>query len=193
METSHRWYPELVALTAHRQLRRDRPRSAARPALRIATRVVAAQFEHQHLNCAAAPEHVVLIVEPDANGLFAAKKALWNLADVEACSDFQAARASLVARQPDLLVTNLRLHAYNGLHLVHLAPDRTRCIVYSEGDDLGLAREVQAAGAFYERSWRLPRALAAYAQAVLPPRDRREPTALDRRLEFRGGRRCTDR
>ena len=97
------------------------------------------------------------------------------------------------SRPPDLLVTNLRLLAYNGLHLVHMADGRTRCVVYSNYDDLVLAREVQAAGAFYERSTQLSRALAAYARAILPPRDRRNLTALDRRQTSRGGRRCTDR
>ena len=200
METGDRRYREFVALVTDRQSGSARVPSAARPAakraLRIATGIVAKQIEQQETDRVPAPANVaraVLLVEPDAGGLFAAQNALRSVADVEACSDFQAARARLVAKPPDLLVTNLRLHAYNGLHLVHLAAGSTRCIVYASYDDLVLAREVQAAGAFYERSWRLPRALAAYAQAVLPPCDRRSPTVLDRRQIVRGGRRCTDR
>jgi hypothetical protein len=76
---------------------------------------------------------------------------------------------------------------------VHMSDARTRCVVYSNYDDLVLAREVQAAGAFYERSTRLSLALAAYVRAKLPPHDRRNLTAADRRQAPRGGRRCTDR
>jgi DNA-binding NtrC family response regulator len=136
----------------------------------------------------------ILIVDPDVDYLRAAQTALRFLADVEVFSKFAAARARLLSSEPpDLLVTNLRLQAYNGLHLVHMATAGTRCIVYSTHDDLVLAREVQAAGAFYERSNRVSRALAAYVHATLPPHDRRNLTALDRRQIRRGGRRSTDR
>jgi len=74
-----------------------------------------------------------------------------------------------------------------------MATPQTRCVVYSTYDDLVLAREVQAAGAFYERSNRMSRALAAYVHATLPPHDRRNVTALERRQIPRGGRRSTDR
>jgi DNA-binding NarL/FixJ family response regulator len=136
----------------------------------------------------------VLLVDPDPVGLLAVQAALRLLADVEACSEFRAARARLLRQPPDLLVTNLRLQAYNGLHLVHLAPKtRTRCIAYATNDDIVLMREVQAAGAFYERAKRLPQAVPSYVKAMLPRHDRRDPIMLDRRLALRGGRRCTDR
>jgi len=136
----------------------------------------------------------ILIVDPDVDYLRAAQNALRFLAEVEVFSKFAAARARLLSSEPpDLLVTNLRLQAYNGLHLVHMATAQTRCVVYSTYDDVVLAREVQAAGAFYERSNRVSRALAAYVHATLPPRDRRNVTALDRRQIPRGGRRSTDR
>jgi DNA-binding NtrC family response regulator len=136
----------------------------------------------------------ILLVDSNASSRRAAQHALRLVAEVDARSDFQSARVRLLVRPPDLLVTNLRLQAYNGLHLVHLAAGMpTRCIAYAEADDLLLAREVQAAGAFYERSKRLLQALAAYVHATLPPRDRRRPRVLDRRQNLRGGRRCTDR
>jgi len=53
--------------------------------------------------------------------------------------------------------------------------------------------EVQAAGAFYERSKRLRHAVTGYVRATLPPQDRRRPAVTDRRKNLRGGRRCTDR
>jgi DNA-binding NtrC family response regulator len=136
----------------------------------------------------------VLLVDPDVDYLRAAQNALRFMADVEVSSKFAAARARLLSsRPPDLLVTNLRLQAYNGLHLVHMADGRTRCVVYSNYDDLLLAREVHAAGAFYERSAQLSCALAAYVRAMLPSHDRRNLTAGNRRQIPRGGRRCTDR
>jgi hypothetical protein len=135
----------------------------------------------------------VLIVDPDPQALLAAEISVQSVADVEACSDFRFARARIVARPPDLLVTNLRLGAFNGLHLVYLAADTaTRCIVYAAQHDPVLAREVLAAGAFYERADRLPRVLESYARAMLPPRDRRSLSVLDRRSAPRGGRRCID-
>jgi len=135
----------------------------------------------------------ILLVEPDPNGVREAQTALRFVADVEACTEFRDARIRLLNQPPDLLITNLRLRAYNGLHLVHLAAGtHTRCLVYSTYDDLVLAREVQATGAFFEHSSRLPLVLHSYVNATLPRSDRRDLTALDRRLAFRGGRRSAD-
>lgn len=143
---------------------------------------------------ATAPRRVkaTLLVDPDISAAGAVRSALRAVADVDVCTDFRNARARLLDQPPDLLVTNLRLEAYNGLHLVHLAAGtRTRCIVFSTPDDLGFAREVRAAGAFFELAGRLPRVLESYVNATLPPRDRRDITSLD--TPFRDGRRCTDR
>jgi hypothetical protein len=144
---------------------------------------------------ASAPKAVkeTLLVDPDIRGVGAVEAALRLIADVDVCTDFQNARVRLLQQPPDLLITNLRLEAYNGLHLVHLAAaTRTRCIVFSTHDDLGLAHEVQAAGAFFELSARLPYVLESYVNATLPDHDRRDITMLGR-LPLRGGRRCTDR
>lgn len=118
---------------------------------------------------------------------------LRDLADVIAAADFPKARRLLIDERPDLVVTNLRLGDYNGIHLALLA-DRasTRVIVYTEELDLGFAREVREAGAFYERLPRLAVALPPYLQATLPPADLRDPATPDRRRTFRRGRRATD-
>jgi len=137
----------------------------------------------------------VLLVEPDAADAASLLRAVALLADVDACTDFLAARKQLLGSGYDLLVTNLRLRAYNGLHLVYLArADRpaTSSIVYTDRRDLALAREVQHAGAFYESRDRLPYVLQAYFAASLPPVDRRNPAFADRRHSFRGGRRSSD-
>jgi two-component system, NtrC family, response regulator HydG len=148
-----------------------------------------------HRFIAAAP-HVkeVLFVDPDADQLSSIWGTLRFVAEVEVYQEFQAARARLLAKPPDLLVTNLRLGAYNGLHLVHMAQGTpTRCVVYaSHNDDEVLIRQVKDAGAFFERSVRLPRVIASYVRALLPPCDQRDPRVLDRRQTHRGGRRCTD-
>ena len=166
---------------------------------RMASPIVAKQIQYQHADLVTTTTSVarerkhILLVDPDPDGLRAVQAALPLVADVEACSEFRAARTRLLAQPPDLLVTNLRLQAYNGLHLVYLAAGtRTRCIAYATYDDLVLAREVRAAGAFYERPLRLPLALPSYVNATLPSHDRRDLTGLNRRLIFRGGRRCTD-
>jgi DNA-binding NtrC family response regulator len=135
----------------------------------------------------------VLIVDPDPWALLAAQKAVVSVAEVETCSEFRLARARIAARTPDLLVTNLRLKQFNGLHLVYLAMGTPmRSIVYATHYDAVLAHEALAAGAFYEQADRLPRVLASYVQTMLPPRDRRSLSVFDRRSAARGGRRCID-
>ena len=201
METSDRRSLERNSLL-HRQSRGDRAgagRAARTPAPRT-VRTAKRETDSQPDNLAPPPANLardvkeVLLVDSTASSLRAVQNALRLVAEVEAYADFQAARTRLLVKPPDLLVTNLRLEAYNGLHLVHLAAELpTRCIAYGEDHDLVLAREVQAAGAFYERSKRLLHALTSYVRATLPPHDRRRPTVLDRRQIVRGGRRATDR
>lgn len=128
------------------------------------------------------------IVEPEDGPRFGSPVAL--------CSDFSTARARLRAEPPGLLITALRLREYNGLNLVYLAAGAglpTRSIVYTEANDAGMAREVLAAGAFYEVRPRLPAALPGYVSAKLPPQDRRGVGVYDRRRNGRpGGRRAVD-
>jgi hypothetical protein len=117
------------------------------------------------------------------------------VAYVDADADAPTARAHLLQSPYDWLVTNIRLREYNGLHLVYLAQSAspTRAIVYADAVDLALAREAQGIEAFYEPRHSIVDSLAAYLQASLPPHDRRDAARHDRRVVFRGGRRCTDR
>ncbi len=116
-----------------------------------------------------------------------------SFVDVTAESDFANARARLRTSSPTLLITALHLEKYNGLHLVHVAAGgRTRCVVHTDSIDPATAREVQAAGAFYETRLRLLAALPGYLAAGLPTEDRRAPLRFDRRQIARGGRRATD-
>jgi len=137
----------------------------------------------------------ILLVEPDEvlRGLLEGAAA--SVAQVESHRRFETARASVLEAPFDFLVTNVRLGAYNGLHLVYLSlgrPQMPRSIVFSDEPDAGMGREVQRAGAFYELGARLPMTLAAYLTAPLPRFDRRDPTAPDRRTRLGGGRRCCD-
>jgi DNA-binding NtrC family response regulator len=135
----------------------------------------------------------VVFVDPDAGQLASISTELQFIAEVEVYQDFRAARARLLTRPPDLLVTNMRLGAFNGLHLVHLAQGGpTRCVVYASQNDEVLTREVKDASAFFEFTERLPRVIASYVRALLPAQDQRDPMVPDRRRIHRGGRRCTD-
>jgi DNA-binding NtrC family response regulator len=137
----------------------------------------------------------VLLVDGNREKLQALLEILALRAQVEACPDFANARARLLARPPDLLVTNSRLGAYNGLHLAYLAaaaPLPTRVVIYGDADSVALAREAQSAGAFYVPGRLIVAALPAYLDAELPPHDRRDVARADRRQQFRGGRRATD-
>jgi DNA-binding NarL/FixJ family response regulator len=137
----------------------------------------------------------VLLVEPEAATRAILKQVVQAIADVDGQGRFSTARLRLLGTSFDFLVTNLRLGAYNGLHLVYLASTAgipTRCIVYTDRPDSGLAREAQRAGAFYETRDCLAVTLTAYLQGAVPHRDRRDPSVPDRRALFRGGRRCWD-
>jgi hypothetical protein len=138
----------------------------------------------------------VLLVEPDKSRRAHLRDVVRKVADVDVHSDFVSSRAHLFSKPYDWLVTDTRLGAYNGLHLVHLARASRlpiRSLVYADRSDLFLGQEAQRAGAFYEYRDRVDRALPVYLLAVLPPLDRRSLVTPDRRAApFRGGRRCTD-
>jgi DNA-binding NtrC family response regulator len=140
----------------------------------------------------------LLLVEPDDKFASVLEHSVAQIADVHRHAEFDSACTQLSARAFALVVTSLRLQAYNGLQLVHLSllsTSRPACIVYTDGRDLSMARDIQTAGAFYERADRLPVMLASYCRATaLPPSDRRDPEHSDRRRTlFRGGRRAWDR
>jgi DNA-binding NarL/FixJ family response regulator len=135
----------------------------------------------------------VLVVEPNAGRRMALQRALSPLADVAACGDFVTARQCVREATPDLLITNLRLDTYNGLHLVAHAGPPTRAVVYMDPPDPGLLRVAQAAGAFVEAPQRLVAAAVSYIGAGLPPQDRRAVNMSDHRYSMPRSRRASDR
>jgi hypothetical protein len=136
----------------------------------------------------------LLVVEPDPILGQRVLARCERIARATLCRDFLSARSQLLASMPDLLVTNLRLEEYNGLHLVLLATSEgvTRSLVHTDRPDPYLVREAQAIGAFFERTERLLHAVVAYLHFDLPQRDRRNSDRYDRRTAFRGGRRAAD-
>ena len=115
---------------------------------------------------------------------------------MEVAENFEEARARLDEAPFDLVVASLRLGAYNGIHLayaVRLAELSTRVLVHTIALDPAAARDIQGAGALYERTERMVVALPAYLGARLPDTDRRNPLQFDRRRLARGGRRAWDR
>jgi DNA-binding NtrC family response regulator len=117
-------------------------------------------------------------------------------AHADGCGSFKSARARLTASRYDLLVTDARLGAYSGIHLVYLAKlahPSIRAVVYDKDGDLEIGASVHRSGAFFEVAPRLLLTLRSYIVAPLPATDRRMLTISDRRLLRRGGRRLGDR
>jgi DNA-binding NtrC family response regulator len=106
----------------------------------------------------------ILLVEPDDQTRGTLEAAAGRLAHVESFRDFETARARLPQASFDFIVTNVRLHAYNGLQLVYLSCSKRpvpRAIVYSAAPDPWLAREAERTGALYEIASSVPVRLAA--------------------------------
>ena len=97
--------------------------------------------------------HRVLVVD-DERALLDAMKVAFERAgrDVVACRTFEDARDKLLTEQFDVLVTDVRLGAFNGLQLAVIARDKDRdigIIVFSGFDDPVLRGEAARLGASY--------------------------------------------
>jgi ActR/RegA family two-component response regulator len=72
--------------------------------------------------------------------------------DVVSCATFEEAKKEIAAVHPEILVTDVRLGAFNGLQLVLLARDvrpDVRLVVFSGFDDPVLKEEARRLGATY--------------------------------------------
>ena len=137
----------------------------------------------------------LLLVEPNDDVAAILTERVQGLAEVHRYRQFESARTALLTAPWTFIAANIQLLDFNGLHLVHLAATTrvpARALVYTDQYDPHLAHEVQQAGAFYETRDGVQQALAAYLQAMLPPRDRRNPAVRDRRTRLGPGRRCWD-
>jgi CheY-like chemotaxis protein len=122
-----------------------------------------------------------LVVEPEEHSrVFLASSLSSAGLSVTGTGSFSSARALLEAQPPALLVTEVRLGAYNGLHLVLLgrsvSPHMT-LVVTSRLNDRGLQREAEELGATFIRkpmtAWAL---LAPLYRAAFASRMRTERT-----------------
>src|SRR3954465_13895694 len=95
---------------------------------------------------------VVLLVEPNPRVADMIHHSVHALAQVYHHLEFESARRRLGTVRFDFVVRNLRLGAFNGLHLADAvdAVAATRCIVYTESREPALGEDVRRAGAFYE-------------------------------------------
>jgi hypothetical protein len=136
----------------------------------------------------------VLIVEPQTILRLQLGNVAEKIGAVDTETGMPNARHRLSTTSYSWLVTNMRLDAYNGLHLAYLAKmwqTPIGVLVYGDRDDLLLAREAQQLG-FFESRLSITYTLHGYLTSLLPPTDRRDATNRDRRGLFRGGRRSSD-
>jgi two-component system response regulator AtoC len=90
----------------------------------------------------------VLIVDDDAGYLSACATILReDRHDVVACSDFDEGRRRLAQDHFDALIADVRLGAYNGLHLIALAAPSMIKIAFSAFPDPVIGRDAEQAGA----------------------------------------------
>ena len=139
--------------------------------------------------------HRVLIVEPETILRLQLRNVAADIAAIDAEAGMPTARQRVIAMPYDWLITNIRLQAYNGLHLAYLARMTHRPInilVYGDDSDLLLAREAQGLGAFYESRTSILNSLAGWRSSVRKTHDRRDAAVRNRRSMFRGGRRSAD-
>lgn len=95
----------------------------------------------------------ILLVDPVKSRLMSVKVLLEGAGfNVHAAATFSEARDSLDSTTPDLLLTQLRLGANNGLHLVirgRLQSPRMQAIVTGRERDIGLETEARRSGAVF--------------------------------------------
>jgi DNA-binding NtrC family response regulator len=90
----------------------------------------------------------VLMVDDDESYLSACAMILRaDCHDVVTCSDFNEGRRRLAADHFDALIADVRLGAYNGLHLIALAPPSMLKIALTAFLDPVICRDAEEAGA----------------------------------------------
>ena len=139
----------------------------------------------------------VLLVDCDVRVGTQVQRECEAISDVHIVTSFHAARRLVLQRVPDVLVTNLRLAEFSGLHLVYLAStdaeSTIRCLVFSDYFDFRL--RAGSAGSrcdVYEPASTLSVALPPTSPVRGPRGTADRLFGLDRRRVFRGGRRVTD-
>ena len=95
----------------------------------------------------------LLLVDDDLSLLGALSRFLSDSGfEVVPCSTFEDAKREIATHRPDILITDVRLGAFNGLQLALLARDvrsDVRVVVFSGFDDPVLKEEARRIGATY--------------------------------------------
>lgn len=92
----------------------------------------------------------VLIVEDDAAALSGLKKMIESRGyEVFAAATFEDGKRLLKSRHPDVLITDVRLGAFNGLQFLLGVPEQTHAIVLTGFPDHVLEAEANKLGAYF--------------------------------------------
>lgn len=121
-----------------------------------------------------------LVVEPHLGNLLFVLSTLSSVGfDVTVAHTFKDGKSAIAAARPSLLLTDIRLHEYNGLHLVLRARDlwsQLPVIVISEVDDRVLQHEAEQLGAtFVTLPTPKPELIAAVIRTMLAGPDSQLP------------------
>jgi two-component system response regulator RegA len=96
---------------------------------------------------------LLLLVDDDAPLLKALGRFMTERGyEVVSCATFESGRRAIIDRKPDVIVTDVRLEAFNGLQLAMLARDvrpDARIVVFSGYEDPVIGQDVQRIGAAY--------------------------------------------
>ncbi len=104
---------------------------------------------------------------------------------VVSCRDFDSGRHYLQTHTPWAVVTDVRLGAFNGLHLVLLAKQKApavKAIVYSGQEDSGIRQEAALGGASYLEKETLRSSLLPHLCARVVIESEKERMALPARI-----------
>jgi DNA-binding response OmpR family regulator len=129
--------------------------------------------------------HTVLIADTDPSALMGAARVASELGClVTTVSSFEEAKKRLALAPPDLLIADVRLGAYNGLHLAIRAraehPDLVAIITHTVPDPV-LEREAAAQGAVYFIKPISVEGLLSIMAELLAGRASQDGTAIPRR------------
>jgi CheY-like chemotaxis protein len=118
----------------------------------------------------------VLLADADSEERFAYAAALRRAGNnVYTAATFGEAKAALLRTNPDILVAQVRLADFNGIHLAlwaHRQLPNLRCVLIG-ASDLPLEAEARASGFFYVRFNDEQTVLQATTEAILRDRPRR--------------------
>ena len=121
---------------------------------------------------AGAPALTILVVDHDRDELAATRKVLTRAGySVKDASTFEDGRRLMAAEPPDVLIADVRLGAFNGLHLLvisrHDHPEMAAIITHTYSDPVLEAEAKHHGAAYLVKPIRLPVLLSTISEALL--------------------------